>query len=89
MTLQDLAARSISFGMRLRSLQSTSEPDWERMRIAEEDRLVLLRKMHRDSVLWLYGYVAALADKKLIDMGNAEQMHYEILGIRDTLRDKL
>ncbi|MEE4465328.1 hypothetical protein E0E54_10505 [Azotobacter chroococcum] len=85
MTLKDLAARSPSFDMRLRSLQGSWEPDWERLRIDVEDRPALVRQTRRDSVLWLYGYIVALADKKLIDVGDAERMQCEILDLKDAL----
>lgn len=85
MTLKDLAARSASFNMRLRSLQGTLEPDWEKLNIAVEDQPALLRQIRRDSVLWLYGYIAALADKKLIDMGDAERMQCEVLDLKEAL----
>ncbi|ACO80141.1 hypothetical protein AvCA_40030 [Azotobacter vinelandii CA] len=85
MTLKDLAARSASFDMRLRSLQGSWEPDWERLRIGMDERPALLRQMRRDSVLWLYGYIVALADKKLVDVGDAERMQCEILDMRDAL----
>lgn len=85
MTLKDLAARSASFNMRLRSLQGTLEPDWEKLNIAVEDQPALLRQIRRDSVLWLYGYIAALADKKLIDMADAERMQCEVLDLKEAL----
>jgi hypothetical protein len=50
-----------------------------------EDRPALVRQTRRDSVLWLYGYIVALADKKLIDMGDAERMQCEILDLKDAL----
>ncbi|AJE21598.1 hypothetical protein [Azotobacter chroococcum] len=83
MTLKELAARSASFNTRLHSLQGISILDWERMRIPEEDRPALLRQMHRDSVVWLYGYIAALADRKLVDKGDAERMHCELLYLHE------
>lgn len=83
MMLKDLAARSAGFNMRLHSLQGISILDWERMKIPEEDRPALLRQMHRDSVIWLYGYIAALADRELVDKGDAERMHCELLYLHE------
>ncbi|SEJ00945.1 hypothetical protein SAMN04244572_02428 [Azotobacter beijerinckii] len=83
MMLKDLAARSASFNMRLHSLQGISMLDWGRMKIPEEDRPALLRQMHRDSVVWLYGYIAALADRKFVDRGDAERMQCELLYLHE------
>ncbi|NHN76182.1 hypothetical protein HA520_02610 [Azotobacter chroococcum] len=83
MTLKELAARSASFNVRLHNLQGVSIVDWGRMKIPEEDRPALLRQMHRDSVVWLYGYIAALADRKLVDKGDAERMHCELLYLHE------
>jgi len=84
MTLDDLAARSAGFSRRLHSLQGGSSlMDWDKMRIPEKDKRVLLQQMHRDSVTWLYGYIAALADRKFIDAGDAERMQCELLYLHE------
>lgn len=83
MMLKDLAACSTSFNMCLRSLQGSWEPDWAKLKVAEEDRPAFLRQMRRDCALWLYGYIVALADKKLIAMGDAEQLQCEVLDLKD------
>ncbi|WP_349570432.1 hypothetical protein [Azotobacter salinestris] len=83
MTLNDLAARSSSFNMRLHSLQGISIINWDKMKIPQKDRPALMGKMHRDAATWLYGYIAALVDRKLVDAGDAERMYCELLYLHE------
>ncbi|ACO78799.1 hypothetical protein AvCA_26230 [Azotobacter vinelandii CA] len=83
MMLKDLAARSSSFNRRLNSLQGNSIMNWDKMKIPETDQATLLRRMHRDSTTWMYGYIAALVDRKLVGVGDAEQMYCELLYLHE------